>query len=262
VNAPARPTDRFEYLLRLGDDALVSSQRLAEWVSLAPELEEDMALANIALDQLGQARLLLSYAGEVEAAGRTEDDLAYLRSDREYRNCLLAELPNGTLGGAGLNFGVTIARLLCFSAYQHGLYQRLTTSTDQRLAEIAGKAVKETAYHLDHASLWTCRLGDGTEESHRRMQAAIEQVWPYTHELFHSDELTARLAATGAGVDPASLRDGWLSTVEKVLSEATLTRPEDGWAPDGGRFGVHTEALGYLLGELQSLHRAHPGAKW
>jgi ring-1,2-phenylacetyl-CoA epoxidase subunit PaaC len=262
VNASGGRTDRFEYLLRLGDDALVAAQRLAEWVSRAPELEEDMALANIALDQLGQARLLLSYAGEVEGAGRSEDDLAYLRTDREYRNCLLVELPNGAPGEDTLDFGVTIAKLLGFSAYQHGLYQRLVASTDQRLAEIAGKAVKETAYHLDHAALWTCRLGDGTAESHRRMQAAVEQVWPYTHELFQADDLTARLAVDGSGVDPASLRDGWLSTVEKILAEATLTRPEDGWAPDGGRFGSHTEALSYLLGEMQSLHRAHPGVSW
>jgi len=262
VNPPVERSDRFEYLLRLGDDALVAAQRLAEWVSRAPELEEDMALANIALDQLGQARLLLSYAAELGGGGRTEDALAYLRSDREFRNCLLVELPNGVLGGAALDFGVTIAKLLCFSAYQHLLSQRLATSTDQRLAEIAGKAVKETAYHLDHAALWTCRLGDGTEESHRRMQAAIDQVWPYTHELFRSDELTARLVADGSGVDPASLRAGWLSTLEKVLSKATLARPKDGWAPDGGRSGVHTEALSYLLGEMQSLHRTHPGVAW
>jgi ring-1,2-phenylacetyl-CoA epoxidase subunit PaaC len=262
VNAPAERTDLFEYLLRLGDDALVFAQRLAEWVSRAPELEEDMALANIALDQLGQARLLLSYAGEVQGAGRGEDDLAYLRTDREYRNCLLAELPNRAPGDDSLDFGVTIAKLLCFSAYQHGLYQRLAGSTDHRLAEIAGKAVKETAYHVDHATVWTLRLGDGTDESHRRTQAAVEQVWPYTHELFDSDELTARLAAGGSGVDPATLRDGWLATVEKVLTEATLTRPADGWTPSGGRAGIHTEALSYLLGEMQSLHRAHPGVRW
>jgi ring-1,2-phenylacetyl-CoA epoxidase subunit PaaC len=254
--------DLVEYLLRLGDDALVFSQRLAEWVSRAPELEEDMALANIALDQLGQARLLLSYAGEVEGAGRGEDDLAYQRTDREYRNCLLAELPNSASGGDGPDFGVTMTKLLCFSAYQHGLYRRLAASADTRLAEIAGKAVKETAYHVDHATLWTLRLGDGTAESHRRTQAAVEQVWPYTHELFEGDELTGRLAAAGSGVDPATLREGWLATVEKILVEATLTRPADGWAPSGGRSGIHTEALGYLLGELQSLHRAHPGARW
>ncbi|MGH3729897.1 MAG: 1,2-phenylacetyl-CoA epoxidase subunit PaaC, partial [Micromonosporaceae bacterium] len=165
--------DLVEYLLRLGDDALVASQRLAEWVSRAPELEEDMALANIALDQLGQARMLLSYAGEVEGGPpgaerepRTEDDLAYLRTEREFRNCQLVELPNG-------DFAVSIGKLLFFSAYQHGLYVRLADSTDGRLAGIAAKAVKETAYHLDHATMWTLRLGDGTAESHRRMRAAV-----------------------------------------------------------------------------------------
>lgn len=237
----------FERLLELGDDALIMAQRLSEWVSRAPELEEDMALANIALDELGQARLLLSYAGEVEGAGRTEDDLAYLRTDREFRNCQLVELPNsGPTGGGGLDFGITIARLLFFSAYQHRLYQGLTRSEDERLAAIAAKAEKETAYHLDHARMWLLRLGDGTEESHRRAQAAVDALWPYTHELFEGNEL----------------RDAWLSTVEKVLAEATLTRPEDGWAPTGGRQGIHTEALSYLLGEMQSLHRAHPGATW
>ena len=236
----------FDELLALGDDALVMAQRLSEWVSRAPELEEDMALANIALDELGQARLLLSYAGEVEGAGRTEDELAYLRTDREFRNCQLVELSNAGPTGEGLDFAVTIARLLFFSAYQHLLYQRLARSEDERLAAIAAKAEKETAYHLDHARMWTLRLGDGTEASHRRMQGAVDALWPYTHELFEDNEL----------------RDGWLSTVEKVLAEATLTRPEDGWAPTGGRQGIHTEALSYLLGEMQSLQRAHPGATW
>ncbi|MQA28103.1 MAG: phenylacetate-CoA oxygenase subunit PaaC [Micromonosporaceae bacterium] len=246
---------RFEHVLQLGDDALVAAQRLSEWVSRAPELEEDMALANIALDELGQARLLLSYAAEIEGAGRTEDDLAYLRTDREFRNCQLVELPDSrSAGGGAPDFAVTIAKLLCFSAYQHLLYQRLSDCGDERLAAIARKAVKETAYHLDHATLWTLRLGDGTEESHRRVQAAVDEVWPYTHELFEADDR--------AEVDPASLRDAWLSTVEKVLAEATLTRPGDGWAPTGGRSGIHTEALSYLLGEMQSLHRAHPGATW
>ncbi len=226
-------------MLQLGDDALIAAQRLSEWVSRAAELEEDMALANIALDQLGQARLLLSYAGELEGRGRTEDDLAYLRTDREFRNCQLVELENG-------DFAVTIGKLLFFAAYQHELYQRLAGHSDERLAGIAAKAVKETAYHVDHATIWTLRLGDGTEESHRRMQAAVDALWPYTHELFEDN----------------ALRPAWLSTVEKVLAEATLTRPQDGWAPTGGRQGIHTEAFSYLLGEMQSLHRMHPGARW
>jgi ring-1,2-phenylacetyl-CoA epoxidase subunit PaaC len=243
---------KVEYLLRLGDDALVAAQRLAEWCSRGPEMEEDVALANIALDQLGVARLLLTYAGEVEGAERDEDALAYLRTDREYRNALLVELDNG-------DFAVTMAKLLFLAAYQLPLYERLTYSTDDRLAGIAGKARKESAYHLDHAAHWTVRLGDGTEESHRRMQLAVDQVWPYTHELFETDELVRGL---DAAVDPASLRDPWLSTVDKVLAEATLERPTDGWKPSGGRQGVHTEALSHLLAEMQVLHRAHPGARW
>jgi ring-1,2-phenylacetyl-CoA epoxidase subunit PaaC len=241
VNGP------FDFTLRLGDDALVAAQRLAEWTTRAPEMEEDIALANIALDQLGAARLLLSYAAELEGAGRDEDALAYLRDDREFRNALLVELPNG-------DFAVTMAKLLFLSAYQLPLYTALTGCADERLAAIGAKARKESAYHLDHSALWVKRLGDGTEESHRRMQAAVEQVWPYVHELFAADP--------EAPVDPATLRPAFDETVTAVLAEATVTRPEGGWAPAGGRDGVHTEHLGYLLAEMQVLHRAHPGARW
>jgi ring-1,2-phenylacetyl-CoA epoxidase subunit PaaC len=247
-----------DYLLALGDDALIAAQRLGEWAAAAPEMEEDIALANIALDQLGAARLLLSYAAEVLTAAGTglaaaggaaldEDALAFLRDDREYRNCLLVELPNG-------DFAVTIAKLLFLSAYQLPLYTALSECPDERLAAIGAKARKESAYHLDHAGLWTVRLGDGTAESHRRMQAALDQVWPYAHEFFAADP--------GAPVDPATLRPAFLAAVEPVLVEATLARPADGWAPAGGRTGVHTEHLSYLLAEMQVLHRAHPGARW
>lgn len=236
-----------DHLLALGDDALVAAQRLAEWAAAAPEMEEDVALANIALDQLGAARLLLSYAGEREGAGRDEDALAYLRDDRQFRNCLLVELPNG-------DFAVTMAKLLFLSAYQLPLYDALSGHPDERLAAIAGKTRKESAYHLDHARMWTLRLGDGTDESHRRMQAAVDEVWPYTHELFAADP--------AAPVDPATLRGPFLATVRPVLAEATLRLPADGWAPTGGRSGVHTEHLSYLLAEMQVLHRAHPGARW
>ncbi|MGI5211501.1 1,2-phenylacetyl-CoA epoxidase subunit PaaC [Plantactinospora sp. CA-290183] len=236
-----------DHLLALGDDALIAAQRLAEWATVAPEMEEDVALANIALDQLGAARLLLAYAGEREGAGRDEDALAYLRDDREFRNCLLVELPNG-------DFAVTMAKLLFLSAYQLPLYVALSGCPDSRLAAIAGKARKEVAYHLDHARQWTVRLGDGTAESHRRMQAAVDEIWPYTHELFAADP--------AAPVDPAGLRGAFLSTVEPVLAAATLDRPADGWAPAGGRSGLHTEHLSYLLAEMQVLHRAHPGARW
>ena len=243
--------DLCEYVLRLGDDALVAAQRLAQWCSRAPEMEEDIALANIALDQLGVARLLLTYAGELEGMGRDEDALAYLRSDREFRNCLLVELSNG-------DFGFTMVKLLFLSAYQKLLYDALVDVEDQRLAAIGAKARKESAYHLDHSSLWTVRLGDGTEESHRRVQGSLDQLWPYTHELFAPDDLHSRVNA----VDPSTLRDEWLSIVERVLAEATLSRPADGWAPGGGRSGRHTEALSYLLAEAQVVHRAHPGAQW
>ncbi|MEU5530031.1 1,2-phenylacetyl-CoA epoxidase subunit PaaC [Micromonospora chersina] len=237
----------FDFTLGLGDDALIAAQRLGEWTSRAPEMEEDIALANIALDQLGAARLLLTYAGELEGAGRDEDALAYLRGDREFRNCLLVELPNG-------DFGMTMAKLFLLAAYQLPLYTALSGCADERLAAIGAKARKESAYHLDHASLWVKRLGDGTDESHRRMQDALDQVWPYTHELFTADP--------AAPVDPATLRADFDAVVSAVLDEATLTRPADGWAPGGGRDGVHTEHLSYLLAEMQVLHRAHPGAKW
>ena len=252
MNAPP-PLAR--YALYLGDDALVLAQRLTGWLAHAPELEEDVALANIALDLLGQARILLDHAGRLEGAGRDEDALAYLRTDRQFHNALLVELENG-------DFAQTILRQLFFAAYQLELYRALTDSRDETLAGLAGKAVKEVAYHLDHAAEWTLRLGDGTEESHRRAVAAVELLWPYTHELFEADELTDALAAEGYAVDPAALRTGWLARVTSVLAEATLTVPADGWRPSGGRRGVHTELLGYLLAEMQSLARAHPGASW
>lgn len=274
MSASAAATDLFEYALRLGDDALVAAQRLAEWSARAHEMEEDVALSNIALDQLGAARLLLTYAGEVEGEGRDEDALAFLRSDREFRNCLLVELPNGTSDsparaiaaaaapGPPGDFGATMAKLLALASYQWLTYDALAGSRNERLAAVAAKTRKESRYHLDHATLWVLRLGDGTEESHRRMQAAVDDIWPYTHELFTTDDLVARLNEARVAVDPATLRAPWLEIVEPVLAEATLTRPADGWAPEGGRRGVHTEHLSYLLAEMQVLRRAHPGARW
>lgn len=220
-------------VLHLADDALIASQRLSEWVSRAPTLEEDVALANIALDQLGVARLWLRTLGD-------EDELAYLRHDHEFRNCLMAELPLGPSRG-DLDFGWTVVWLLFLAAAQKLRYDDLAAAGD----EIAGKAVKEAAYHLDHATQWTVRLGDGTAHSHQRVQEAVDELWPYTHELTEG------------------LRDRWLSIVEPVLEEATLRRPTlEGWQPSGGREGRHTEHLSYLLAEMQSLHRAHPGAAW
>ncbi|MCG5216067.1 1,2-phenylacetyl-CoA epoxidase subunit PaaC [Streptosporangium sp. KLBMP 9127] len=247
--------DLSAYALQLGDDALIAAQRMSEWCARAPQIEEDAALANIALDLLGQARELLTYAGEVEGLGRDEDALAYLREEHEFRNVQLVELPNG-------DFAVTIAKLLFFGAYQHLLYARLATAADTTLAGVAAKAAKETAYHIDHAVTWTLRLGDGTAESHRRMQAAVDEVWPFTHELFEPHPARAAESNWSAPVEPGALREPWLALVEPVLAEATLRRPQDGWAPTGGRRGIHTEHLSLLLAEMQSVHRAHAGASW
>jgi ring-1,2-phenylacetyl-CoA epoxidase subunit PaaC len=241
----------FDYTLGLADDALVSAQRTGWWISRAPELEEDVALANIGLDQLGQARTLLGYAGEVEGAGRSEDDLAYLRDEREFRNVKLVERPM-------TDFDVAMARLLLFSTYQLHLYRALAASDDETLSAIAAKAVKEVAYHADHATQWVLRLGDGTEESHARMQAALEAEWPFLDELF--TPLDPALAERVA--DPAALHEPVLTDVRRVVTEATLALPEVAPALGGGRDGLHTEHLGYLLAEMQHLHRSHPGATW
>jgi ring-1,2-phenylacetyl-CoA epoxidase subunit PaaC len=241
----------FDYTLGLADDALVSAQRMGWWISRAPELEEDVALANIGLDQLGQARMLLTYAGEVEGAGRSEDDLAYLRDDRDFRNVKLVERPM-------TDFGVAMARLLVVATYQSHLYTALRGSTDETLAGIAAKAVKEVAYHVDHASRWVLRLGDGTDESHTRMQAALDAEWPYVDELFAplAPSLVGRVA------DPADLRSAVLSDLSRVVAQATLALPEVPPALGGGRQGLHSEHLGHLLAEMQHLHRSHPGAAW
>jgi ring-1,2-phenylacetyl-CoA epoxidase subunit PaaC len=251
MSAPPSETLLVEYALGLADDALVSAQRVGWWISRAPELEEDVALANIGLDQLGQARTLLSYAGELEGEGRTEDDLAYLRDDREFRNVKLVERPM-------TDFGVAMARLLIFSTYQLHLYRALATTGDETLAAIAAKAVKEVAYHVDHAAHWVRRLGDGTDESHARMQAALDAEWPFVEELFSA--VDASLA--GVVADPGALRDGVLADVRRVVAEATLTMPDVAPALGGGRQGLHTEHLGFLLAEMQHLHRSHPGATW
>jgi ring-1,2-phenylacetyl-CoA epoxidase subunit PaaC len=248
-------TPLFDYTLGLADDALVSAQRMGWWISRAPELEEDVALANIGLDQLGQARTLLTYAGELEGDGpgngRTEDDLAYLRDEREFRNVKLVERPMS-------DFGVAMVRLLVFSTYQLHLYRALAGSSDATLSGVAAKAVKEVAYHVDHATHWVLRLGDGTDESHGRMQAALDAEWPFVEELF--SPLDASLADRVA--DPAAIRDAVLSDVRRVVTDATLVVPEVPPALGGGRQGLHSEHLGYLLAEMQHLHRSHPGATW
>jgi len=249
-------TARHEYLLRLGDNALILSQRLGEWCGKGPALEEDMALTNVALDLLGQARLLLSLAAEAAGNGTDEDSLAYHRDDREFRNVLLVEQPNG-------NYADTLARQFLFDAWSSLALRRLFTSSDAALAAIAEKAVKEVSYHLRRSSDLMVRLGDGTERSHSMLQAAIDKLWPYSHELFIGDAVDAEMTAAGIGFDPASLQDEWLAYVREVLAEATLKLPAaGGWMPKGGKQGLHSEHLSKLLAEMQVLQRSHPGASW
>lgn len=244
----------FEYVLRLGDDALILGQRLGEWCGKGPYLEEDIALTNFALDFIGQARLLLTYAGEIEGAGRDEDALAYRRDVLDFRNHLLVEQPNR-------DFGYTVARQLFMDAWQIEVYERLARSHDRRLADIAAKALKETRYHLRHSSRWVVRLGDGTEESHRRMQTAIDDLWMWTGELFEADAVDELMLARGIGVDPHEIELAWNRRIDAVLSEATLVRPPAQWMQTGGRSGRHTEHLGYILAELQFVQRAYPDAR-
>lgn len=249
----------FQYLLRLGDTSLVLSQRLCEWTGHGPVLEEEMAVANTALDLLGQARMWLTLAGEVEGQGRDEDALAYLRDAPDYRNYLLAERANG-------NYGDTIARQFVFDVWHYMLLERLQSSSDERVAAIAAKALKEVAYHARRSSDVLVRLGDGTELSHRRMQAAVDDVWRHTGELFFDDEVTQELAKRGVAPLHQSLRAAWNDHVAAILDEATLAMPPaeeaDHPAHRGGVHGRHTEALGYLLAEMQHLQRAYPGATW
>jgi len=252
--------DLAEYCLMLGDDALVYSQRLAEWVSNAPELEEEVALANTALDLLGQARVLLGRAAHLEGNGLDEDRLAYWRTDAEFRNVALAELGNNG------DFGKAIAQLLVFSSWRLALLHKLRDSADPVLAAVADKGVKEVTYHRDYAARWALRLGDGTDESHRRMQAALDWVWPRVEELYGTSDVERRLVAAGVAVDPAETRAEVDGVLDEVLRRATLSRPQRPPAGTiggrGGRQGVHTEALGHVLAEMQSLARQHPEATW
>jgi ring-1,2-phenylacetyl-CoA epoxidase subunit PaaC len=248
------------YTLRQGDRALVLAQRLLEVITHAPEIEEDMALSNLALDLIGQARALFTYAGEVEGpledgTVHDEDHFAYWREQHEFLNPLLVEVPNG-------DFAQVLTRQFLHDAYALPYWQAMTSSADETLAAIAGKSVKETAYHLRHGRSWVLRLGDGTDESHRRTQAAVDDLWRYTGELFESDEVEAELVASGVAADPDVLREQWRAMVASTLTEATLTVPEDGPMQSGGRTGRHTEQFSYLIGELQVLARAHPGATW
>lgn len=246
---------RLRYVLRLADTSLVLGQRLAEWVGHAPALEEDLGLANVSLDLIGQARLLLTYASEIEGKGRSEDDLAMSRDSSDFLNLALAEQPNE-------DFANTIARQFLIDAYQMELYKALQQSKDARLAEIAAKSLKETRYHFRYSASWLVRLGDGTEESHRRAQQALNNLWQFTQELFSADTVDDEMARGGVAPVLEDLRPRWSARVDEVLGEATLKRPADVPYTWHGKRGDHTEHLGYLLAEMQFLHRAYPGATW
>jgi ring-1,2-phenylacetyl-CoA epoxidase subunit PaaC len=254
------PAFHAQYVLRLADNALVLGQRLAEWCGHGPMLEEDIAMTNISLDLVGQARLLLTHAGRLDGSGRDEDALAFLRDEAEFRNCTLVELPNGA--GAHDDYATAIVRNLLFSALAVPLYEALARSTDVALAEIAAKSVKEARAHLRHAADWTERFGDGTDTSHQRAQAAVDRLWPYTNEWWATDEIERQAAAAGIGPALADLRPAWEATVDAVLARATLQRPDDTAFVSTGKHGVHSEHMGFLLAEMQTLARQHPGAAW
>ena len=248
-------TAKFEYLLRLGDNCLVLSQHLSSWCGHGPALEEDLALTNTALDLLGQARLWLAYAGEVEGAGRDEDALAYHRDANEFRNLLILEQPNG-------HYGDTIARQFLFDVWHQQLLAGLCQSSDVRMAEIAEKSVKESRYHLERSAGLMVSLGDGTALSRERMQGAIDKLWPYAHEWFESDDIDAQCAAVGLCPAASSLADHWHHAVKTVLTRATLAMPDYTGHQKGGKRGLHTEHLSHMLAPMQVLQRTHPGAQW
>jgi ring-1,2-phenylacetyl-CoA epoxidase subunit PaaC len=252
---PALEEARCRYVLRLADTSLVLGQRLAEWIGHAPALEEDLGLANLSLDLIGQARLLLSYAGELEGRGRDEDALAFLRDAPEFVNLTLAEQPNG-------DFGHTIVRQWLIDAWQLEIYAGLEHSADIRLAAIAAKALRETLYHYRFSSGWLVRLGDGTPESHARMRRALDELWRFTAELFAPDEIDERVSAAGIAPALADLEPRWSARIDAALRAATLARPATQPYPWHGKRGVHTEHLGHLLGEMQHLQRTYPGARW
>ena len=245
----------FNYALRLGDNALILGHRLSEWCGHGPELEEDIALINVSLDLLGHSRSLLTYAGEVEGKGRGEDDLAYTRLEREYTNALICELPNG-------HFGDTIARQFLVDVFNQLLFTELTKSKDERITAIAAKAIKEINYHVRHSSDWVLRLGDGTEESHNRMQQSFDSIWEFTGDLFVQNESDQWAIANGIGPDLNVLHHAWKIKVAQVLTEATLKMPQEGWMQHGSKTGTHTEYFGFLLAELQYMQRAMPGCEW
>jgi len=244
-----------DYTLHLADNALILGQRNSEWCGHGPVLEQDIAITNISLDLIGQARNFYQYAASLIGDGATEDSLAYLRKEREFKNCLLVEQPNG-------DWAQTILRQYFFSQYQYLLFGELQNSKDEQLAAIAEKSLKEITYHLRWSSEWVIRLGDGTEESHRRMLNAIDELWRYTGELFETVRFELRAVSEGFGVDVSQLKDAWLNNVKEIFTEATLTVPEKTFMQTGGKDGRHTEHLGYVLTELQYMQRAYPNSEW
>jgi ring-1,2-phenylacetyl-CoA epoxidase subunit PaaC len=244
-----------EYLLRIADTSLILGQRLSEWCGHGPVIEEDIALTNIALDLIGQARLLLTHAGAIEGRGRDEDQLAFLRREPEFRNLTIVELPNG-------DFGRTIVRNFLVAAWQRELWQALATSSDSELAAIAAKSLKETRYHLQHAADWVVRLGDGTSESHARTQSALDLLWPYTAEFFSPSPTDDVAVAAAVGPAWSSLQAAWMAAVAPVLEVATLSAPADTPFLSRAKFGVHSEHMGHLLTEMQYLQRTYPGGTW
>jgi ring-1,2-phenylacetyl-CoA epoxidase subunit PaaC len=255
ANIEVTETPLVLYTLRRADDALILGHRLSEWCGHAPMLEEDMALANMGLDLLGQARELYTYTAKVEGRDNDEDKFAYLRDVRQYRNLLLVEQPNG-------DFAQTMVRQFFYAAFADLYWRAMMKSTDSTLAAIAAKSEKESAYHLRHTSEWIIRLGDGTEESHARAQGAIDHLWAYTGEMFEIDDNERGLIEAGTAIDATALRPLWLKTVSEIVSEATLVLPKSDWMQQGGRSGRHSEHLGHLLSELQSMQRTFPGATW
>ena len=255
MNAANGPTPLFDYLLRLADTSLVLGQRLGEWIGHSPALEEDLGLANLSLDLVGQARLLLTYAGEVEGKGRDEDKLAFFRDAPQFMNLTLAEQPNG-------DFAQTIVRQVLLDAWQVEMYEALSKSSDTRLAAIAAKALKESNYHFRFSSGWLVRLGDGTEESHRRAQNALDGLWRFTDELFAADAVDEQMAAAGIAPQLSELQPRWSAHIDEVLREAMLKRPASARYAWHGKRGVHTEHLGHMLTEMQHLQRTYPGAQW
>jgi len=246
---------RINYTLRLADNALILSQRMIELVAAEPELEEELANANFALDFIGQARMFYTYAGELEGQGRSEDDFAFMRDENEFRNLLLLELPNG-------HFGDALVRQFLFESFYVHLLDALTRCSDKGLAEIAARAIKEVKYHCRHSSQWLVRLGDGTEISHERAQGALDDAWRYTGEMFAEDDIDKAIQENYDGPDLNAIRALWMRDVEKTVNEATLSLPADEWMASGGKQGQHSEHLGFMLAEMQYLQRSFPGETW